>query len=122
MRIASRYSGFATRDLASNAGLFLAAVIIGILSTNTTLRAQDVAHVYERTAPSVLVVLLADDENRPLGHGSAFLISTKGDILTNWHVIEGAGSLKVRFVSDSTEYPVGRIIATGPDSLDFVEL
>ena len=46
---------------------------------------------------SVVIVMRYDYAGNYTGHGSGFLSSSTGEITTNYHVVEGAYSLKVKF-------------------------
>jgi serine protease Do len=48
------------------------------------------------------------------GSGSGFFVSDKGDILTNYHVVEGADSITIKLHSDKKEYKA-KVIGTAPD-------
>lgn len=48
------------------------------------------------------------------GSGSGFFVSDKGDILTNYHVVEGADSITIKVHSDKKEYKA-KVIGTAPD-------
>ena len=46
--------------------------------------------IYQRTSPAVVYILIASDAGG--ASGSGFVISTAGDVVTNYHVVEGATS------------------------------
>jgi serine protease Do len=48
------------------------------------------------------------------GSGSGFFVSDKGDILTNYHVVDGADSITIKMHSDKKEYKA-KVIGTAPD-------
>ena len=53
--------------------------------------------------------------NRPSrGTGSGFFIDARGDMLTNYHVVEGADTITIR-VHNHPETYVARVIGTAPD-------
>ncbi|MBR4196492.1 MAG: trypsin-like peptidase domain-containing protein [Synergistaceae bacterium] len=51
--------------------------------------APDYADLVERVMPSIVMI------KTDTGTGSGFFVSANGDILTNWHVIQGAGYITV---------------------------
>ena len=66
---------------------------------------QQVVNVYERVSPAVVEVITGRGSGRRLvriGSGSGFLIDTEGHIVTNNHVVEGAGRVKVKFSNGTT--------------------
>jgi serine protease Do len=56
-----------------------------------------------------------DLQNRPSrGTGSGFFINARGDMLTNYHVVEGADSITIR-VHNRPETYTARVIGAAPD-------
>ena len=64
--------------------------------------------LYENVSPGT-VAILTDQ-----GQGSGFVYDAQGDIVTNYHVIEGATTVEVRFNSGFMSY--GTVIGTDLDS------
>lgn len=67
--------------------------------------------VYKKGAPSVVFVLgtntgydysEADHYDVPQGYGSGFVWDTKGHIITNYHVIQGAEKIHIAFDTDTS--------------------
>ena len=65
--------------------------------------------IYERVSPAVVEVNTSQESGRNLmreGTGSGFLIDTEGHIVTNNHVVDGAGNVKIKFsngnIADAT--------------------
>ena len=63
-----------------------------------------VAEVAARTIPSIVTVQSLDGDRGVDGSGSGVVIRADGYIVTNQHVIEGAGELRV-IMSDGLSYP-----------------
>lgn len=63
-----------------------------------------VAAVASRAIPSIVTVQNFDEELRRAGSGSGVVMSSDGFIITNHHVIDSAGTLKV-IMSDGLSYP-----------------
>jgi len=77
-----------------------------VASTTTTL-----TQLYKNTAPGVVDITVVTGSTAPgfatgggqsQAEGSGFVIDTKGDIVTNAHVVDGATSIKVRFQNGKT--------------------
>ncbi len=83
------------------------------------------APIAKQADPSVVTIATIGEETEPStifggrsrhretkGLGTGFIIDKDGTILTNNHVIEGAGTMTVK-LSDDTEYP-GKVIGKDP--------
>jgi serine protease Do len=83
------------------------------------------APIAKQADPSVVTIATVGEEQEPStifgargrrretkGLGTGFIIDKDGTILTNNHVIEGAGTMTVK-LSDDTEYP-GKVIGKDP--------
>jgi hypothetical protein len=68
---------------------------------------------------AVVVVMIFDYKGNQLGHGSGFIIDEKGTVVTNYHVVKGASSLKVKIDNNGYKetYDVDNIIS-GNESKD----
>jgi 2-alkenal reductase len=64
--------------------------------------------LYENVSPGTVAIVT------DLGLGSGFVYDSQGDIITNFHVIEGAKTIEVRFTSGFMAY--GTVIGTDIDS------
>ena len=69
--------------------------------------AQEVAN---QLFPKTVLLNTKDTSGRPLALGSGFVLK-KGYIVTNYHVVEGAGSGLVRRIGDKTNYKIVGIAA-----------
>src|SRR5215510_4027494 len=78
--------------------------------------------VFERDSPSVVQVVgragtlelpVPESENGPAQSGTGFVWDAAGHIVTNDHVVEGAGSLAVRFASGQVSR--AHIVGTAPN-------
>jgi S1-C subfamily serine protease len=63
-----------------------------------------------RVEPSIVVLLTYNREGKFVGQGSGFFVNREGDVITNYHVLKGAGRAEVR-MSDGSVYPVNKIVA-----------
>src|SRR5215475_13155971 len=64
--------------------------------------------IYERTHSAVVVILVLDEEMKPLGQGSGFIVG-KDRIVTNHHVIDGAAAALIIFADGKSEHAQGII-------------
>ena len=53
--------------------------------------------LYQRVNPSVVQIFIFDEQSFPTGTGSGFVYDAAGHIVTNNHVVAGAGGLEVVF-------------------------
>jgi hypothetical protein len=70
----------------------------------------DTAAIYRAASPSVCLITSMDAYGQPLGLGSGFVVDDAGSVLTNFHVIEGATSVHIRFPSGSV-HQVANVVA-----------
>jgi tetratricopeptide (TPR) repeat protein len=66
--------------------------------------------LFARVSPAVVQVMTLDARLRPLSQGSGFFVTADGLLVTNYHVIEGAGSAKV-LVAGGAELAVEGAVA-----------
>ncbi len=64
--------------------------------------ALSVQEIYERVSPSVVVVYNLNESGQVRGHGTGFFIDPWGMVATNYHVVEGASSLRIKTKSGAT--------------------
>jgi S1-C subfamily serine protease len=89
-------------------------------SSSATLVAQanqaTINSIYKTVSPSVVMITAAVTGNSRSGTGTAtgtgMVIDNQGNILTNYHVIEGASSIKVQ-LSDGSAY-TATVVGTAP--------
>ena len=79
------------------------AFAIGLLSAHAIAPASEREVIANLTRATVFI-------RTPSGHGSGFVISTNGYVLTNHHVIEGATRALVEF-HDERRFPVHHVAA-----------
>jgi S1-C subfamily serine protease len=67
------------------------------------------AQIAEKATPSVVVVENINENGQKAGQGSGYVYADDGTIITNYHVIRGAGALNVRLHSGAS-YRVDSIV------------
>ena len=77
----------------------------------------------EKLDDAVVLVMIYDYQGNFVGHGSGFIIDNKGTVVTNYHVVKGAYSLKVRVDNNGvkTDYDVENILS-GAESKDLAKI
>jgi len=71
---------------------------------------EELSAIVKRIEPSTVVILTYDKEGEILGQGSGFFISENGDIITNWHVLQGANRAEIK-TAQGKVYPITQIVA-----------
>jgi len=79
-----------------------------IESVNPASGQESLVALYENVSPGCVAIFTES------GQGSGFVFDSQGHIITNYHVIEGAESVEVRFTSGYRVY--GTVIGTDLDS------
>ena len=86
---------------------FLAIILFGLLQSTLISAPQDVARKLFR---QTVLLTMKDTEGRPLCLGSGFVLKP-GYIVSNFHVVEGAGSGLVKPVDEKKPYKISGIVA-----------
>jgi len=88
---------------------FCLAVLILTTGVSASLGQEDIPTIIRRVEPSAVVIIIYDKEGKLKGQGTGFFISKEGDVITNFHVMQGADRAEVR-TSDGKAYPVTRVL------------
>ena len=70
--------------------LFTLLVLTWLISWHAHAAQLSIAQIAKRFSPSVVTVVALDENDQPLSLGSAFFLNGQGDIVTNYHVLEGS--------------------------------
>ena len=79
---------------------------------------ESLPSIIKRIKPSVVIIFAYDDKGEFLKLGSGFFISQSGDVITNYHVIQGASSAEIKTANEKT-YPITYIVA-GDEQNDLI--
>ena len=71
---------------------------------------ENLPSIIKRIKPSVVIIFAYDGKGEFLKLGSGFFISQNGDIITNYHLLQGASSAEAK-ISDGKTYPITHIVA-----------
>lgn len=86
-----------------------------LLVTVRCSNAQDsVSDVVKKSADSVVLIVISNSSGEETALGSGFLVSSEGEIVTNYHVIKDAHSAIVK-MSNGAFFPVEGVLASDPD-------
>jgi len=76
---------------------------------------RSVQEIYEKVSPSVVVVYNLNGSGQVRGHGTGFFIDPWGMVATNYHVAEGAASLKIK-TKNGVMMDIKGVAATDPEN------
>ncbi|MBI5953101.1 MAG: trypsin-like peptidase domain-containing protein [Chloroflexi bacterium] len=77
-------------------------------AANPASEQEGLVALYETVSPGTVAIITET------GQGSGFVYDAQGNVVTNYHVIEGANTVEVRFTSGYMAY--GKVIGTDLDS------
>jgi len=83
---------------------------IAVFSIQVVNGQEDLPAIVKKIGPSVVMVMIYDDEGKTIRQGSGFFINKRGDVITNGHVLQGAFRAEVR-PSSGEMYPVEKVLA-----------
>ena len=81
---------------------------------------ESLPSLIKRIKPSTVIIFVYDDKGEFLKLGSGFFISQNGDVITNYHVLQGASSAEIKTADEKT-YPITYIVA-GDEQNDIIRL
>jgi hypothetical protein len=102
--------------------IFISLIIVTslIVFSASIFASENLPILIKRIKPSVVIVFAYDNKGDFLQLGSGFFISQNGDIITNYHVIQGASSAEIKTADEKT-YPITYIVA-GDEQNDIIRL
>jgi len=81
---------------------------------------ESLPSLIKRIKPSVVIIFAYDDKGEFLKLGSGFFVNQSGDIITNYHVLQGASSAEIK-ASDGKTFSITYIVAEDEQS-DIIRL
>ena len=90
--------------------LFAAAAGIVAFLPNSAGGEENLPALIKRIEPSTVVIFSFNPQGKGISQGTGFFVNSAGDVITNYHVLEGASRAFVK-VSSGTEYPVKKVLA-----------
>ena len=83
-----------------------------VLASGPRCRAQSVADILERVRAAVLTITTNDAKGKSNGLASGFAVRQDGVVLTAWHVVSDAATVRIK-MQDGNEYAVKGVLAKG---------
>jgi tetratricopeptide (TPR) repeat protein len=93
-------------------GLFRAALVVTILTliASAAMGQETVPGVVRKIEPSTVAIRIYDRGGNIVSQGTGFFITQRGEVITNYHVLEAAEYADVK-TSNGNVYPVKRVLA-----------
>lgn len=101
---------FVSTAIASIPVLILLPALIGIAQQSE----RSVSELVKSTLDSVVLIVVSDENGKPVAEGSGFIVSPDGKIVTNHHVIGAAHSAIVK-LNNGAFFAVDGVVADDPD-------
>jgi V8-like Glu-specific endopeptidase len=93
-------------------GVILVSFVVALVSYAGS--QQNVADVVKQSSDAVVLIVISDSAGEETALGSGFLVSSDGEIVTNYHVIKEAHSAVVK-LSNGAFFPVDGVLASDSD-------
>src|SRR5258708_1175025 len=90
--------------------LWLASAAGCLLLTHATAWAETIPEIVRRAKPAVVEIVALNRKGSPTKFGTGFFISSDGQLITNFHVIDGASSL-VAFDNQGARLSLERVMS-----------
>jgi len=76
--------------------------------------------IVSKIQPSVVVIFAYDDKGDTIAQGTGFFVSKNGDVITNYHVFQGASHAEIK-TRDGKYYPIVQVVS-GDEQLDLIRV
>jgi serine protease Do len=70
--------------------------IFSIAAFSSSLAQEDLAAIVKKVQPSIIFIQTYDEEGEVIAQGSGFFVSEEGDVITNFHLVEGAKNAAIK--------------------------
>jgi len=91
---------------------FIALIMLLLCIFLFDLQIAQANEIFPTVLEQVVMIISMDENYQPIGIGSGFVIGKNGEIVTNYHVVEGASSAIVKFVNKEEKFSVDNIVQT----------
>jgi hypothetical protein len=96
-------------------GVILVSFVVAlVLYSASQQNVSDVADVVKQSSDAVVLIVISNSAGEETALGSGFLVSSNGEIVTNYHVIKEAHSAVVK-LSNGAFFPVDGVLASDSD-------
>jgi len=85
-------------------------VLLLLAGTFPAFAQTDLPDLIKKAEPSIVVILTFDQKGNRLGQGTGFFVAKNGDVISNYHVLQGASRSRIK-LSSGEEYGVKRVVA-----------
>lgn len=89
--------------------LFLTS-IFSIAAFSSSLVQEDLSAIVKEVQPSVIFIQTYDEKGEIIAQGSGFFVSEEGDVITNFHLVEGATNAAIKTATGKV-YLVKKVVA-----------
>jgi hypothetical protein len=88
--------------------------LLSALSAPAQQSPPNISELVKSTVDAVVLIVVNDENGKPVAEGSGFIVSSDGRIVTNHHVVAGARSATVK-LNNGAFFAVDGIVADDPD-------
>jgi tetratricopeptide (TPR) repeat protein len=95
--------------------LTFGAFFLTFVGTRTPALPQtDLPDLIKKVEPSIVVILTFNQAGKQVGQGTGFFVAKNGDVVSNYHVLQGASRSRVK-LADGEEFAVKKVVAEDPE-------
>jgi len=101
--------------MVKNLSRFIIVMAVCFMTSALSYAQPDLVALVKKVKPTVVAIYTFNNQGQSLMQGSGFFIGTHGEVISNWHVIEGANSAVVK-TFDGSSYLVKQILGGNKES------